>query len=185
MDVQQFFLDLGLPPAIIVIIVAAVPIVELRGAIPLAINVLDMSWFNALALAVIGNMLPVPFILKLLNWLACTMGRYPFFKRIFEWVFSRTRAKSGVIARYHKLGLTLFVAVPLPMTGAWTGAIAAVILGIPFRGAMFHIFLGVVMAGIIVTALSLMGWWGALVAGTALAAVLIAGSALRHCRGES
>ena len=180
MDVQQFFLDLGLPPALVVIIVAATPVVELRGAIPLSINVLDMPWFNALVLAVIGNMLPVPFILRFLDWLTCTLGRYPFFRRLFDWLFTRTRTRSGLIEKYRKLGLALFVAVPLPLTGAWTGAIAAVLLGIPFRDALWYIFLGVVMAGVIVTALSLMGWWGALVAGVALSALLIAGTLRRN-----
>ncbi len=180
MDVQQYFLDLGLPPALVVIIVAALPIVELRGAIPLAINVLEMPWYQAFTLAIIGNMLPVPFILRFLDWLTCALGRHPLFKRFFDWLFTRTRARSGVIEKYRNLGLALFVAVPLPFTGAWTGAIAGVILGIPFRQAMLYIFLGVVMAGVIVTALSLMGWWGALVAGIALAALLIAGTLRRR-----
>ena len=180
MDVQQFFLDLGLPPALVVIIVAALPVVELRGAIPLAINVLDMPWYNAFVLAVIGNILPVPFILRLLNWLVGILGRYPFFSRFFDWLFTRTRARSGLIERYRNPGLALFVAVPLPLTGAWTGAVAAVLLGTPFRDALWYIFLGVVMAGMIVTALSLMGWWGAIVAGVVLSALLMAGTLRRR-----
>ena len=182
MDVQQFFLDLGLPPELVVFIVAAIPIVELRGAIPLAINVLEMPWYSAFTLAIAGNMLPVPFILLFLDWLTRTLGRYPTFERFFSWLFTRTRSRSGVIEKYRNLGLALFVAVPLPMTGAWTGAIAAVILGIPFRDALLYIFIGVVMAGVIVTALSLMGWWGGLVAGIALAALLIAGTLRRRNR---
>ncbi len=180
MDVQQFILDLGLPPALVVIIAGAVPIVELRGAIPLGINVLEMPWYSVFILAVIGNMLPVPFILLFLDWLTKTLGRYTFFRRFFDWLFTRTRARSAVIEKYRNPGLALFVAVPLPMTGAWTGAIASVILGIPFRTALLYIFLGVVMAGVIVTALSLMGWWGALVAGIALAGLLIGGTLRRR-----
>ncbi len=179
MDVQQFILDLGMPPSLIIIIVGALPIFELRGAIPLGINVLEMHWALVFLLAVLGNMLPIPFILRLLNWLACNLGRYPFFKRLFDWVFRRTKARSGLIAKFQKLGLALFVALPLPFTGAWTGAIAAVLLGLPCRDSMIYIFLGVVMAGIIVTILSLMGWWGAVVAGIALALLFVA-SALRR-----
>jgi uncharacterized membrane protein len=180
MDIEQFFIDLGFPPALVVIIIAALPVVELRGAIPVAINILDLSWVAAFSLALLGNMLPVPFILRLLNWLACNLGRHPFFKRLFNWIFTRTRARSGVIAKYQKMGLALFVAVPLPLTGAWTGAIAAVLLGLPFRDSMVYIFLGVVMAGIIVTILSLMGWWGAIIAAIALAFLFVAGTLRRN-----
>ncbi|MEN8614688.1 small multi-drug export protein [Dehalogenimonas sp. THU2] len=182
MEFQQFFLDLGLPPALVVIIIAALPVVELRGAVPVAINVLDIPWYNAFLLAVIGNMLPVPFILRLLNWAVCTLGKFSMFRRFFDWLFNRTRSRSGFIERYKKFGLTLFVAIPLPMTGAWTGSIAAVLMGIPFGDAMRHIFLGVLIAGIIVTALSVMGWWGALTAGAALVAMFIIGTLRRHNR---
>ena len=173
MDLQQCFPYLSLPPSLVVIIIAALPVVELRGAIPVAINALDFPWYSALLFAVIGNMLPVPFILHLLNWLVDVLGRYSLFNRLFEWVFYRPRAKSGLIKRYKKLGLTLFVAIPLPMTGAWTGAIAAVLLGIPFNEALRHIFIGVILAGVIVTALSVMGWWGAFIAVLAILTILI------------
>ncbi|AKG53517.1 small multidrug transporter [Dehalogenimonas sp. WBC-2] len=172
MDLQQYFLDLGLPPAFVVIVIAALPIVELRGAIPVAINALDIPWYSALFFAVLGNILPVPLILRFLNWLVYVLSSYPFFNRFFDWLLTRTRARSGLIKRYKNLGLTLFVAVPLPMTGAWTGAIAAVLFGIPFGEALRHIFIGVILAGIIVTALSVMGWWGAFIAGLAILTIL-------------
>jgi uncharacterized membrane protein len=182
MDIQQFILDLGLPPSLIIIIVGALPIFELRGAIPLGINILEMHWALVYFLAVLGNMLPIPFILRLLNRLACNLGRYHFFKRLFEWLFNRTKARSGIIEKYQKIGLALFVAVPLPLTGAWTGAIAAVILGLPFRDAMIYIFLGVMMAGIMITILSLLGWWGAIVAGIALTGLFVVGTFRRNGR---
>ena len=180
MEVQQYFIDLGLPPSLVIIIIAAMPVIELRGAIPVAINILDTPWLPAFFLAIIGNMLPVPFILRLLHWLTNSLSRYRLCKRFFDWTFTRTRARSGVIEQYKKLGLTLFVAVPIPLTGAWTGAIAAVILGIPFRDAMQHIFFGVVIAGVIVTALSLMGWYGAIIAGLALSSATVITTLRRH-----
>jgi len=182
MDIEQFIIDLGLRSELVVIIVAALPIVELRGAIPLGMNVLDLPWASVFILAVAGNMLPVPFVLKFLNWLTVTLGRFPLFKRFFDWLFDRTKARSSLIGKYQKVGLALFVAVPLPLTGAWTGAIAAVLLGILFRDAILYIFLGVIMAGVIVTTLSLMGWWGAVIAGVVLSAMLVAAALRKRAR---
>jgi uncharacterized membrane protein len=179
-NIEQMLLDLGLAPALVVFVVAALPVVELRGAIPLGINVLDLPFLTVFALAVVGNMLPVPFILKLIDWLAVFLSRFPFFKRLFDWLFTRTRARSDIVQRYGGWGLALFVAIPLPMTGAWTGALAAVLLGIPFREAVLFIFIGVFAAGTIVTTLALMGWSGAIIAGVALAALIVAGGLKRR-----
>jgi uncharacterized membrane protein len=92
-----------------------------------------------------------------------------------EWVFARTRKRSSLIQRYEKIGLALFVAIPLPFTGAWTGAIAAFLLGLPFRYSMLSIVCGVLIAGAIVTALSLLGWAGAVVAGIGLGILAVLG----------
>ncbi len=83
-------------------------------------------------------------------------------------VCPRTRRKSASIEKYEALGLTIFVAIPLPVTGGWTGAMVAFLMGIPFWKAMLYILLGVMIAGVIMTALSLMGWAGAAVAGVVL-----------------
>jgi len=86
----------------------------------------------------------------------------------FEWLFARTRHKSAQIEKYETLGLAIFVAIPLPATGAWTGAMAAFLLGLKFHHAMLSILLGVVIAGVVMTVLSLLGWLGAAVAGIVL-----------------
>jgi uncharacterized membrane protein len=98
-------------------------------------------------------------------------------RRFFDWLFARTRRKSAGIEKYEALGLTLFVAIPLPMTGAWTGAMAGFLMGIPFWKSLLCNLLGVLLAGGIMTLLSLLGWWGAalaLVGLFAMAAVSVA-----------
>jgi uncharacterized membrane protein len=162
----------GVPTEAVVVIISTLPIVELRGAVPVGINLFGMPWWRAVLLSVIGNMLPIFLILLLLDSAVRWLGHIRAFRRFFDWLFARTRRKSGLIERYEFLGLMLFVAIPLPVTGAWTGSVAAVIMGVPYWRAMLAIFLGVCVAGAVVTMLSLLGIWGAVIAGTALAAVL-------------
>ena len=101
-------------------------------------------------------MLPIPFFL-LLDTAFSILERFKWGKRFTTWLYARTRRKGKVIERYQAIGLAVFVGIPLPGTGAWTGALAAKIFGIRFWNSMLYIFLGVVMAAAIVTALSLAG----------------------------
>ena len=156
-----------------VILIAASPIAELRAAIPLAILTFDFPWYHALLLSIIGNLLPVPFILLFLDTATRLLSRVPLFKRWLDWLFERTRLRGKIIERYKRIGLVLFVAIPLPVTGAWTGSLAAVIFGIGFKQAFFSIILGVLIAGIIVTCLTLLGWAGAIIACVALFSLAI------------
>jgi uncharacterized membrane protein len=158
-----------------VLVVAASPILELRGSIPLAIDVFNFPWYYALLISIIGNMLPVPFILLFLDWFVKLLRKMKLTSRLVDWVFDRTWQRTGMIQRYKHVGLAIFVGIPLPFTGAWTGALAAIILGIPFWRAFTSIFIGVVIAGVIVTALSMMGWTGAIIAGIALCVGAIVG----------
>lgn len=148
--------------------ISALPIVELRGAIPVGIGFLGMPWWRALGIAVLGNMIPVPFILLLLGPGSRLCMKVEIGRRFFEWLFSRTRRKAAGIEKYETFGLTVFVAIPLPVTGAWTGAMAAFLMGLGFRHAMVSIFLGVLIAGVIMTVLSKLGWIGAAIAGIVL-----------------
>jgi uncharacterized membrane protein len=156
-----------------VILIAASPIAELRLAIPLAINTFHFPWYYALPIAIIGNLLPVPFILLFLDAATRLLSRVALFKRMLDWLFERTRRRGRLIERYKRIGLVLFVAIPLPVTGAWTGSLAAVILGLGFKHAFLSIFVGITIAGIIVTCLSLLGWVGAVIAGVALSILAI------------
>ena len=141
-----------------VIGVAASPIAELRGAIPLAVLVHRFPWYYAFLFAVIGNMLPVPFILLFLNTIVRYLSKVSLFERFFKWLFARTRKRGRIIERYERIGLALFVAIPLPVTGAWTGSLAAVLFGLKFKHAMLSIFIGVLVAGVIVTFATFLGW---------------------------
>ena len=166
-------IGMGFSEELVVLIISALPIIELRGAIPIAINTFDMSWQSAFVLAFIGNMLPVPFILILLRKTDVWLGRFPRFRRWLDWLYKRTRKRGAIVDKYKRIGLVLFVAIPLPVTGAWTGSISAVLFGIKFWHALLAISVGVIIAGVIVTILSILGWAGALIAGLALAGLAI------------
>ncbi|MFA5164333.1 MAG: small multi-drug export protein [Candidatus Omnitrophota bacterium] len=146
----------GLPKDYIVLITAALPVSELRGAIPLALS-FGMTVQKAFLLSVIGNFIPVIPVLFLLEPVSRRLGRFKVFARFFDWLFTRTRKRADTIQKYEMLGLAVFVAIPLPMTGAWTGAIAASLLKIKFRYAITGIILGILGAGLIVSSLCTLG----------------------------
>ncbi len=159
---------------IIVVLISALPIVELRGAIPVAHHMMNMNFLTAYLIAVAGNMIPVIPLLLFLGPASSFCMRFRYGRKFFEWFFERTRRKSKSLEKYETLGLSMFVAIPLPVTGAWTGCAAAFLMGIKFRHAFWAILLGVAVSGAIVTTLSLLEWWGAAIAGAALLALLLA-----------
>lgn len=173
-QIATYLKDHGLPPGAVVVIISTLPIVELRGAVPVGINLLEVKWYWVYILAVLGNMIPVPFILLLLGPISRICMKVKIGRIFFDWLFARTRRKSASIEKYETLGLTIFVAIPLPVTGAWTGAMAAFLMGVKFHHAMLSIFLGVLCAGVIMTVLSLLGWIGAAIAGTVLIILVVA-----------
>ena len=152
------FLSLDLSNVLWVLALAASPISELRGAIPVAIAAFHFPWYYAFLLAIIGNLLPVPFILLFLDAASRLLSKVGLFDRILSWLFERTKRRSTIIEKYQRIGLVLFVAIPLPVTGAWTGSLAAVLLGLRFKHAFLSIFIGVLIAGVIVTCATLLGW---------------------------
>ena len=134
-----------------VIFTGALPISELRGAIPLAIG-FGFSISKSYFLSLFGNLIPVVPVLFFLRKLAQVFSEHSRWgKNFFDWLFMRTRRRSKIIERYGTIGLTIFVAIPLPFTGAWTGCVAAVLLGLPKGLAILAITAGVVLAGVIVT----------------------------------
>ncbi len=148
----------GFPNWLEVLVFAASPISELRGAIPWAILKYHFPWYYAFLLAVIGNLLPVPFILLFLNTFSRLLSKIGIFEKMLHWLFERTRRRGKIINRYERIGLALFVAIPLPVTGAWTGSLAAVLFGLRFKHALLSIFIGILIAGTIVTCTTLLGW---------------------------
>ena len=145
----------GSPHELTTIVLAMMPISELRGAIPYAITVGKMPWQEAYVMAVIANFIPVIFIVHFIGPLSEYLRRFAALDRFFDWLFARTRRKGKLIERFEVLGLILFVAIPLPVTGAWTGSVAAFLFGVKKRVAMPAIFVGIMLAGVIVTLASL------------------------------
>ena len=158
-----------------VFIISASPIAELRLALPLALYDYGMPWHLALPLSLLGNLLPVPFLLLLLEPLSRLAARVGLLERALNWIFRHTRRRGRLVEKYERLGLVLFVAVPLPGSGAWTGSILAFLLGLNFWTAFLCIALGVFVAGVVVTVLSLLGWIGGLIAGVGLIVLLSLG----------
>jgi len=134
------------------IIISMIPIIELRGAIPVAVGVFQLSYIEAFLLSFIGNIIPVYFILRFIGPLFDFFGRFKFFKKIIDWLTERTTKKiekSEKLQNYTSLGIFLFVGIPLPGTGAWTGSLIANFLKLPIKKAFPLIVLGVFLAGVI------------------------------------
>jgi uncharacterized membrane protein len=127
------------------------PVSELRGAIPYAITLGGLSWQEAYIIAIIGNFIPVLPILYFIGPVSDWLRRFKFFDRFFEWLFARTRRKGKLIEKFEVIGLILFVAIPLPVTGAWTGTLAAFLFGVRKRLAIPAIIAGICIAGCVVT----------------------------------
>lgn len=147
----------GLPKEIATLFIAMLPIGELRASIPVALGVYNLSWPQALFWSVSGNIMAVVLVSLCLEPISWFLSKhFKIFKRFFDWLFTRTRKKHN--HRFEKWGavaLIAFVAIPLPGTGGWAGALAAFVFGIPFKKSLPLIFLGILIAGIIVTLTSL------------------------------
>ncbi len=135
-----------------VFLTALLPVSELRGAIPLGLyNGLPV--FSTYLIAVAGNLVPVVPLLLFLKPVSGYLQRFGFWKKFFNWIYTRTGRRAEIVQKYEALGLALFVSIPLPVTGAWTGCAAASLFGIKFKYALPAICIGVMFAGVIVTAL--------------------------------
>lgn len=132
-------------------VIAMLPISELRGAIPYAVTLGGLPWQEAYVIAVIGNFVPVIPILYFIGPVSEWLRRNRHFDRFFTWLFARTRRKGKLIEKFEVIGLILFVAIPLPVTGAWTGSVAAFLFGVRKRLALPAVFAGICIAGAVVT----------------------------------
>jgi len=133
---------------------AVLPVLELRGSVPWGVAQ-DLPLLPVLVVSILGNMLPVPFIIlflrKILAWMKTKSARL---SAIAEKIENRGRIKGDILVKYEVLGLFILVAIPLPGTGAWTGSLVAAMFDLRLKNAVPAIFLGVVAAGIIMTLLS-------------------------------
>ncbi len=141
-------------PKIIIAFVAAIPLLELRASIPLAIFKYGMSSWEALWISVVGSFLPALPILFILEYLEPLLRKIKFLDKLLDKVFEHTRAKSQVIKELELLGLIIFIGIPLPGTGVWTGTFAAYLFGLPKLHACFAALLGTMIAGVIMVFLS-------------------------------
>ena len=146
------------PQWLAVILIAMLPIAELRASIPIAILGFGFDPVTAYLLSVFGNMMPVIPLLLFLEPVSNYLRRWHLFDVFFTWLFKRThRNHSARFEKYGTYALTMFVGVPLPVTGAWTGCAAAFVLGIKFKHSLIAVLGGVMLAGLIVTILTVTG----------------------------
>ena len=136
------------------VIISMIPVIELRGAIPIGVG-LGLSHAEAMGISIIGNMLPVPFIIlfirPIFRWMTKKSGKLA---RLAEKLETKAEGKWDKIHRYQFFALTIFVAIPLPGTGAWSGALIAAVMNMRLRNALPSILLGVLIAGILVSGIT-------------------------------
>jgi uncharacterized membrane protein len=135
-----------------------IPWIEARYIIVYAINILGWDWWRAFPVAVAGNIFPIPFILIFFKYVEKFLRNFKTFTRLLDWLFSKTRKRADKkIKRYEHLGLLIFVAIPLPFTGAWTGALIAYLFDLKLSRSLITIFIGIIIATAIITILYFAG----------------------------
>ena len=155
--VQWFVTKLGGKAAkeLIVFIISMVPILELRGGLLAAGPAfLDIPTWRAIPICILGNLIPIPFILLLIRPIFAWLRRTKLFRPLVEKLEAKAMSKSSQIEKYEFWGLVLFVGIPLPGTGAWTGSLIASLLGIDWKKAFLAVVIGVCMATVIMYFLS-------------------------------
>lgn len=143
----------GLPEELIIFVISMIPILELRGGI-IAASLLGVPITTAIPVCIIGNIVPIPFILLFITKIFELMKKTKTFRPLVEKLESKAMGKSDKIKKYEFWGLMLFVGIPLPGTGAWTGSLIAALLRIKNRKAVPAIFLGLILATIIMCTVS-------------------------------
>lgn len=149
--ISNFFLEI-VGKELCVFFCSMLPIIELRGAIPMAFA-FGLPCWEAYIISIFGNLLPVPFILLLINIVLKWMSnsKVKFFNKIANFLYKKVEKNRAKIEKYSFWGLCLFIAIPLPVTGAWTGSLVAAVIGMKPWKAFVSALLGVLIAGVIVT----------------------------------
>jgi len=149
--IKEFFLE-TVGKEFCVFFCSMIPIIELRGGIPLG-AALGLEWWKTMFLAIWGNIIPVPFILLFINWILSLMAnsKIGFFNKIATWLNKKAEKNRPKIEKYGFWGVCLFVAIPLPVTGAWTGSLVCATIREKFWRALLSCFIGVCIASVIVT----------------------------------
>lgn len=134
-----------------VLLLSAVPLIEQRGAIPLGILVYKMNPYYAALISFIGSMLPFPFIYFFIKPVFSFIKRKTGFGRWIDNIEKKALIKSRQVTKYEAFGLTIFVGVPLPGTGIWTGSLISVLLNMNFKYSLVSILLGAIISDILIT----------------------------------
>ena len=140
-----------IPVTFRILILAAVPILEQKAAIPIGI-IAGLPIWEVYLLTLIGAITPSPFIIWFIDHIFKFLKRYPIMDKIIIKLEAKTRGKSEKIQKYKILGLFIFVAIPLPGTGVWTGSLAAVLLGLEKKSAVLAVAMGAVVCGLLILA---------------------------------
>ncbi|MBA7669600.1 hypothetical protein ES703_77732 [subsurface metagenome] len=119
MSPPEWLLNSGFPKELVVLLIAVLPVLELRVAIPVGINTFGMPWYHAFPLAFIGNLIPVPIIILFLEAITRWLSKIEFFRRALDWLFEHTRRRGRIVEKYKRIGLMLFVAIPLLIHFRW------------------------------------------------------------------
>jgi len=155
LDIMQWLTETEGGKMIFTLLVSMVPVIELRGAIPFGHNVLGLGIWPTFFASVIGNIIPVPFIIvyirRIFQWMRRTLPRLD---SLVDSLEQKAHLKGRTVSKYKYLGLMIFVAIPLPGTGAWTGALAAAFLDMRLRRALPSVAMGVMIAGVLISILS-------------------------------
>ena len=138
---------------IVIFIISMIPILELRGGL-LVSKLLDVSITTAIPICIIGNIIPIPFILLFIKQIFKWMKKIKIFRGLIEKLENRAMSRSDSIKKYEFWGLVLFVGIPLPGTGAWTGSLIAALLEIDFKKAILAELLGIAIATVIMSIVS-------------------------------
>lgn len=154
MELMQWLTDTQAGEFVLTVLVSMIPVVELRGGIPFGVAAGLPVWAAYVA-AIIGNLIPVPFIIVYIRRIFQWMRRHmPRLNNVVDKLEKKAHLKGQKVNKYKYLGLALFVAIPLPGTGAWTGSLAAAFLDMPLRKAIPSVVLGVVVAGFAISCLT-------------------------------
>ncbi len=157
MELFQFLTGTTSGKCLFTMLVSMIPVIELRGGLPFGVA-LGLPYYLAFPAAVIGNLIPAPFIIVYIRRIFELMRKYlPSLNGLVDKLEKKAHLKGKRVQKYQYLGLWLFVAVPLPGTGAWTGSLAAAFLGMRLKKAMPAVVLGVLTAGCIMLGLTHVG----------------------------
>lgn len=147
------FLQDKVPEELVAFVISLLPVLECRGGM-IASRLMEIPFIKAFLICYLGNMLPIPFIILFIRKIFEYLRRFSFFSKIIEKLEAKTDKNKDKVLKYESWGLLLFVAIPLPGTGGWTGALMAALLDIRFKRALPIIALGVLIAGFIMSGLT-------------------------------